>query len=436
MGCTGSDLEQFASVSAEDFEPEELASDDGKPPEVTVLDGVRPEREVSLDFHAPNSCKHDGMGMKFWAAHDEKTVERKTKKRKRKKMTKKKKTDWKYTQAEKEVMPLSAAAHKEKAPTVRDGIGKLLSNIDGHEERKDMLEEAHLEDELKMIEDVCAMKMKRELTMRKLDPEEFKAAQEAVSRALLKQPDGYEHANSEDTESLMKAMNVIFRDKSSKTMSGTRKEKFVDLLKTAGVLKTDLVSMPSEEKEKATLKEINMNASSFLHSAGEYVRDSFVSSVSDLIISEPTFEVVKFSYGALQQKHVVELGAALETCKNLKHLYLDSNDFGNKGILALTEVLRKNKDTLSTLSLQNLPVWQTPSTEVLEKFVEGIEGSSALVRLGFDPKEFRHQEYKDRVSKHLKKNFDRLREARLIERLKPSHSEVSLEEEQREEAMF
>jgi len=184
-----------------------------------------------------------------------------------------------------------------------------------------------------------------------------------------------------------------------------------------------MVSKTKEAKEEPRLKEIDMNASSFLHSAGEYVRDTFVSSISELILSEPTFEVVKFSYGALEQKHVLELASSLATCKNMKHLYLDSNDFGNNGILALIEVLRKNKDSLITLSFQNLPVWQTPSTEVLQKFVEAIEESTALIRLGFDLKEFRHQEYMDRVSKHLKKNFDKVRETRLIEKLKPTFSD-------------
>lgn len=109
----------------------------------------------------------------------------------------------------------------------------------------------------------------------------------------------------------------------------------------------------------------------------------------------------------------MELAASLEKCKNLKHVYLDSNDFGNKGIRALIKVLQKNKETLVTLSIQNLPVWQTLSTEVLEEFVEAIEGSSSLLRLGFYMNEFRHQNFMDRVSKHLKKNFDRLREARV-----------------------
>jgi len=423
MGCTKSFTEQFA-VAAKDLQPHGNETDDEKLPDI-VLNGPKPEKTESLDFHAPNSCKHDGLAMDFWAATDQETVKVIKKKRKRKKMTKIKKTDWKYTHIQHEVKPLSDAAHQEKAPTVRAGlgIGKLLSDIEGYEQRKDMLEDAHTGVQQKMLNDVRAMKMKRELTMKKLNPEEFKTAQEAVSRALLKQPEDYEHANCEDTESLMKAMNVIFRDKSSKTLSGTKKEKFVNLLLTAGVLKADMVSKTWEAKEEATLKEIDMNASSFLHSAGEYVRDTFVSSVSELITSEPTFEVVKFSYGALKQKHVLQLAPALATCKNLKHLYLDSNDFGNYGVLGLLEVLRNTKDTLITLSLQNLPVWQTLSTEVLQKFVEAIEETNALVRLGFDLKEFRHREYMDRVSKHLKKNFDKVREARLIIKLKQVYSD-------------
>lgn len=281
-----------------------------------------------------------------------------------------------------------------------------------------------MEDELKLIADVGAMRMKRELTMRKLNPKDFKAAQEAVSRVLLKRPDDYEFANAEDTEALMKAVNVIFRDKSSETLTGTKKEKFVHLLQKGGVLKSRDGRDKSEEKEPVPLNAIDMNASPFLHGAGDFVRDTFVSSICELIESEPIFEVVKFSYGALKENHIMELAASLEKCKNLKHVYLDSNDFGNKGIRALVKVLLQNKETLITLSIQNLPVWQTLSNDVLEEFVEAIESSFALVRLGFDIKEFRHQIYMDRVSKHLKKNYERLREARFLEKLKPAGVEV------------
>jgi len=330
---------------------------------------------------------------------------------------KKKKKDWKYQNVKPSEGRVSEHANAVKPPTVRDGLGSLLAHIDGHHDRKVLLEEAHLEDELKLIADVRAKKLKRELTMKKLNDEDFKAAQVKVSQALLKRPNDYEFANVEDTEFLMKAVNVIFRDKSSKTLTGTKKEKFVNLLHKAGVLKSHHEKDKSEVKEEVPLNEIDMNASPFLHSAGDLVRDTFVSSVCELLEREPIFEVVKFSYGALKENHIVELAASLEKCKNLKHLYLDSNDFGNKGIRALIKVLLENKETLITLSIQNIPIWQTPSTPVLREFVEAIEKSTALVRLGFDLTEFRHQEFMDRVSKHLKKNFDRLREERFLEKL-------------------
>lgn len=404
MGCTESNFEQFTI--------ENFVSDDAdvvRPPRIEIVETWKPERTLSQE--APSSAEHDKRGKKFWAEQDYWAVE--LKKEKRKSVKKKKKTDWKFLKEKPEVLELCCAANIPRERSVTVHPGKLKDDIRGHEARKSLLELAHLEDKQKLTLDVRAMKMKRELSLKKLSPEEFKAAQEAVSRALLKRPQDYEYENAEDTGSLIKELKLMFRDNDSKPMTGAKKEKFVNLLHTAGVLNPESARVTSNVKYESQLLEINMNASQFLHSTNELLRDSFVSSICELIETERTFEQVKFSYGQLKENHIVELASSLEKCKNLKHVYLDSNDFGNKGIRALIKVLHKNKESLVTLSIQNLPVWQTPSTEVLNEFVEAIEGSSSLIRLGFDMKEFRHLAFMDRVSKHLQKNFDRLRKARL-----------------------
>jgi len=238
-----------------------------------------------------------------------------------------------------------------------------------------------------------------------------------VKRALLKSTKIDDDANLEANESLLKALNLVVKDKSSKSLTGTTREKFVKLLQSAGVLRSghenDQSKKDSELDVELSFKQINMNANPFMHSASDMVRDTFVSSICELIKKERKLEEVNFNYGALKEKHVLELSASLDSCENLKHLYLDSNTFGNKGLVALSRVLRNNKDTLITLSIHNLPVGKTLSTDVLRQFVEAIEESSSLTRLGFDMKWFRHQEFMDRVSKHLQRNYERLREARI-----------------------
>jgi len=307
------------------------------------------------------------------------------------------------------------------------------------------LEKARAEEEKKLAEDVEKMRMKRDNSMRVLDPSEFKAAQEVLARTHLKRPDDYELANNENTETLLKGMKDIFEnDSTDKTLTEEKEEKFVDLLQSAGIL----ISAPAdsskslavvaiegkirpellnegagllppagncqvEQAKQKVFKEINLNGSQFLHTAKEKDKEVFVSTVCQLFKRKSKFEAVKFNYGALNEQNIVQIAESLQNCDSLQEVYFDSNDFGDTGVRALIDLMDAHKETLTTLSMQNLPKWQILSTDLLREFVEAIERCTALVKLGFDLKEFRHLEYKDRVSKALKRNSEIARVSRL-----------------------
>jgi len=385
-----------------------------------VSDSSEGKPHVSPQVIVMSSCEIDtGEVRSFWELKEQQYIEVSKVQNQRMSMTKRK-SDWKYMNVKPEFIPLSEAAYKERVPSVREINGMLDSDIPDIVSRACTLEWAIIGSEEHLSAMASAAKEQRDLEKPKLDPDEFKAAQKNVKRALLKSPKmDDDDANLEANESLLKALNLVFKDKSSKSLTGTTREKFVKLLQSAGVLRSGHENDQSNKKKDAELdvelsfKQINMKANPFMHSASDSVRDTFVSSICELIKKERNLEEVNFNYGALQEKHVLELSASLDSCENLKYLYLDSNTFGNKGLVALSRVLRNNKDTLITLSIHNLPVEKTLSTDALRQFVEAIEESSSLIRLGFDMKWFRHHEFMDRVSKHLQRNFDRLREARI-----------------------
>jgi len=371
-------------------------------------------RAYSLENSGPKSAKHDGLAKAFWILQNEQNVNGKTKRKRKQhnKITKKRK--WKYQEATHEVGVLSDAAYKDNPPSVRGEYGWLWDEIPGFDSRALLLEQAVVNSLENMTPDVRAAREKRLLEIEGLDSEDFKTAQKVVMRVL-----------SDGRRGGLRALNSMFSGNPCEPLTSAKKEKLVELLQTADVLICDSCSNCRESKDMDTkdvsqsMKKINMKGNIFMHNTGELGRDRFVSAISELIATEQTFEEINFNYGALKEKHVVELAASLNSCKNLKHVYLDSNDFGDKGLLALINVLRKHRNTLKTLSVQNLPVWQNISTGVLREFVEAIEGSSSLTKLGFDLNMFRHQEFKDRVSKHLRRNFDRLRQARVSRRLTP-----------------
>jgi len=381
----------------------------------------------------------------FWAAQSKQIVKEEKVRKKRAKKPKEK--QWKFKTVEKPKIVIESAGTKEiRVQSPRDSKGNLRFEIADVKTRSQNLEQARAEEEKKLAEDVQRMRQKRENSMLVLDPSEFKAAQEAVSRALLKRPDDYEFANNENTEMLLQGMKDIFKiDTADKILTEEKEEKFVEILQSAGILvsapadsskpevgiKTkgkprlevenddaNLLQPPGsphvEQAKPEVFKEINLNASQFLHTAKEKDKKVFVTTVCQLFEKKPTFEEVKFNYGALDEDNVVQIAESLQKCENLKAVYFDSNDFGGKGVKALIKLMNTHKDTLTTLSMQNLPVWQNISTELLGQFVEAIERSTALVKLGFDLTEFRHQEYKDRVSKALKRNCEKAR----LERLK------------------
>jgi len=381
-------------------------------------------REHSLKNSGPKSAKHDGVAKSFWILQNEESLDRKLKRKRKKhsKITKKRK--WKYQEATHKVGVLSDAAYKDHPPSVRGEYGWLWDGIPGFDSRALLLEEAVVNSEENMSPAVRAARKKRLLEIEVLDAEDFKTAQEAVMRVL-----------SNDRRGGLQALNSMFSGNLCEPLTWEQKKELVELLQTAEVFICDSYSNCRESKNidkkvmSQSLKKINMNGNPFMHNTGGSGRDRFVSAISELIATEQTFEEINFNYGALKEKHVVELAASLNNCKNLKHVYLDSNDFGDKGLLALINVLRKHRNTLVTLSIQNLPVWQNISTGVLREFVEAIEGSSSLTRLGFDLNMFRHQEFKDRVSKHLLQNFERLREARLSKKMTPTGIMVTQEKQ-------
>jgi len=376
----------------------------------------------------------------FWASQTKQIAKAE---KERKKTAKKPKKQWKFQTAEKPIVKIETAGTKEITVTSpRDSKGNLRQEIAGVKSRAQLLQEARDAEEKKLEEDVERMRMKREKSMVVLEASEFKAAQEAVSRALLKRPDDYEDANNEDTLTLFKGMKDIFVEDYTPDQEITEEkvEAFVDILQSAGILISAPADTPKpqaetegdpkpesqnnvanllppagsaqaqqEQAKPVVLKEINLNASQFLHTIKEREKEIFVNTVCQLLEKKPTFEEVKFNYGALDENNVVKIAESLIKCENLQAVYLDSNDFGGKGVSALIKLMDTHRDTLTTLSMQNLPVWQNISTELLGKFVEAIERSTALVKLGFDLKEFRHQEYKDRVAKALKRNSEKAR---------------------------
>jgi len=393
--------------------------------------------------------KKSNKAKDFWASQN-KQIAKAEKERKKKAKKPKKEKQWKYKTVEKPKVIIESVGTKEiKVSSPRDSKGNLRLEIAGVKTRSQNLQEARAAEEKKLEEDVERMRQKRENSMVVLEASEFKAAQEAVSRALLKRPDDYEFANNENTETLLKGMKDIFFEDHTpdKALTEEKEEKFVEILQAAGILisapawtpqpqagvKTEDEPRPESKDNVANLlppagsaqaqqeqakpevfKEINLNASQFLHTAKEKDKEIFVSTVCQLFEKKPTFEEVKFNYGALDEDNVVKIAESLQKCENLQAVYLDSNDFGGKGVSALIKLMDTHKDTLTTLSMQNLPVWQNIPTDLLGQFVEAIERSTALVKLGFDLKEFRHQEYKDRVAKALKRNSEKAR----LERLK------------------
>jgi len=381
----------------------------------------------------------------FWAAQS-KQIEKEKKQRKKRAKKPKKKKQWKFKTEEKPKVKIeSFGARVVRAPSVRDSKGNLRVEIAGVMTRSQNLEKARAEEEKKLAEDVERMREKRENSMRTLDPAEFKAAQEVLARTQLKRPDDYELANNENTETLLKGMKDIFEnDSTDKTLTEEKEEKFIDLLQSAGILisaptdsskslatvttegkiRPELLNEGSnllqpggncqvEQVKQKVFKEINLNGSQFLHTAKEKDKEVFVSTVCHLFKRKSKFEAVKFNYGALNEQNVVQIAESLQKCDSLQEVYFDSNDFGDTGVRALINLMDAQKDTLTTLSMQNLPTWQNLSTELLREFVEAIERSRALVKLGFDLKEFRHHEYKDRVSKALKRNSEIARVSRL-----------------------
>jgi len=380
----------------------------------------------------------------FWAAQDKQRA-RDEKERKKRAQKPKNEKQWKFKTVEKPKIEIESAGTLEiNVYSVRDSKGNLREEIAGVKTRSQNFEIAKAAEEKKLAEDVERMRQKRENTMYGLDPSKFKAAQEAVSRALLKRPDDYELANNENTETLLKGMKDIFEnDNPTKKLTEKNEGKFVDILQSAGVLISACADSPGslaagntedkswpelhkggnllptpgnfevEQAKPRVFKELNLNASQFLHTVKGKDKEVFVSTVCQLLEEKPTFEEVKFNYGALDEHNVVQIAESLKKCDNLREVYFDSNDFGDSGVRALIKLMDTHKDTLTTLSMQNLPIWQNISTEILREFVEVIERSTALVKLGFDLKEFRHWEYKDRVSKALKRNCERERVARL-----------------------
>lgn len=413
----------------------------------------------------------------FWEAQSKQIAKEEKQRKKRAKKTKKE-TEWKFKTVEKPKIVIESVGTKEiVCHSPRDSKGNLRLEIAGVKTRSQNLEQARIEEGRKLSQDVEKMRRKRENSMRTLDRSDFVAAQDAVSRALLKRPDDYEFANNENTEKLQQGMKDMFKENSADlTLTKEKEEKFVEILQLAGVLvsapaelpkpqagentedkssiemkKSDLgllqpaespslilqnedlgklqpMESPSliqvEQKKPEVFKEINLNASQFLHTAKEKDKKVFVDTVCQLFEKIPTFEEVKFNYGALNEDNVVKIAESLAKCENLQAVYFDSNDFGSKGVKALIKLMDTHKDTLTTLSMQNLPVWQQISTELLGQFVEAIERSTALVKLGFDLKEFRHWEYKDRVSKALKRNAEIARLKR-VKKKREKSTEIS-----------
>jgi len=297
----------------------------------------------------------------------------------------------------------------------RDANGKLRKSLNA--QRKQGLEEVKVEEKNRKQQYLQEARLKRKKSMKVLDTGAFEAAQEAVSQVLFKLPEEYDMANNENTRSLQQGMHrILAASNSSSILSQEEKQqKLIEVLRTAGVL---TMATDDSNLEKISnllcIKELNMNASSYMHSLDDMEKDTFVSMLCNLIIDRPTLKEIKFNYGALKESHVIQLASSLQKCTNLQEIHLDSNCFADKGLQALISVLLTHRETISTLSIQNLPTSCTFSTQVLEEFVGALEQCTAFVKLGFDLREFRHQEFKDRVARLLKKNSTRLR----LERLK------------------
>jgi len=432
------------SLSPSPMLTEDKRQEDGQEDDVEEYETNKDALQQKRSSSSSKPKRQSSKAKDFWAAQSKQIAKEEKERKKRAKKPKQK--QWKYQTAEKPKVEFDSLGTREtRVLSARDSKGNLRFEIPGVKTRSQNLENARAEEEKKLAEDVEMMRQKRENSMKVIDPSEFKAAQEAVSRALLKRPDDYELANNENTETLLQGMKDIFeKDGTDNRLTDEKEEKFIEILQSAGVLlsvpadspkpeacvetkenprhevKNECLNLqpPSgspqvEQAKPKVFKEINLNASQFLHTAKEKDKKVFVSTVCQLFEKKPTFEEVKFNYGALDEDNVVQIAQSLQKCENLQAVYFDSNDFGGKGLKALINLMDTHKDTLSTLSMQNLPVWQQISTELLGQFVEAIERSTALVKLGFDLKEFRHHEYKDRVSKALKRNCEKARRTRL-----------------------
>jgi len=385
------------------------------------------ESAIAKDFQWTRTSSKEKSGRPankakdFWAAQCKQRA-KDDKERKKRAQKPKNEKQWKFKTVEKPKIEIESAGTREiNFDSVRDSKGNLREEFERVKSRSQNFEIDRAAEEKKLAEDVEKMRQNRD-SIHGLDPSKFKAAQEAVSRALLKRPDDYELANNENTETLLKGMKDIFdNDNPNKTLTEKNEEKFINILQSAGVLVSasadtpvSLAAVKTEDKTRPELhdkggnllltpgnseveqakpkvfKELNLNASQFLHTVKEKDKEVFVSTVCQLFEKKPTFEEVKFNYGALDEQNVVQIAESLQKCDNLREVYFDSNDFGDKGVKALIKLMDTHKDTLTTLSMQNLPIWQNISTEFLREFVEAIERSTALVKLGFDLKEFRH----------------------------------------------
>jgi len=413
--------------------------------DVEVEDDVEKEKTVREEMTGGSNmeqCKkrEKSVAREFWAAKSKQLAKEE---RERKMRAKKPKTEkeWKFKTVEKPKITIKSVGTKViGCLSPRDASGRL--RLDIAIMRLQRLEHARIEEEQKLSQDLEKIRLMRANSMKTLDRSDFVAAQDRVSRVLLKRPEDYELANNENTLKLQQGMKQIFRENlDNLTLSEDKEEKFIEILELAGILVSSTAESPKslmgektegkpsienndlellqplespsviqvERKKPWVFKEINMNASQFLRTANEKDKKVFVDTVCQLFERKPTLEEVKFNYGALNEDNVVKIAESLEKCESLQAVYLDSNDFGNKGVKALIKLLNTHKDTLTTLSMQNLPVWQQISTELLCELVEAIERSTALVKLGFDLKQFRHSEYKDRVSKALKRNAETAR---------------------------
>jgi len=125
----------------------------------------------------------------------------------------------------------------------RDASGRLRLSI--AKMRLQTLEQAKIEEEQKLSEDIEKMRLKRANSMKTLDRSDFVAAQDRVSRVLLKRPEDYELANNENTLKLQQGMKEIFRENlDDLILTEDKEEEFIEILELAGILVSSTAESP------------------------------------------------------------------------------------------------------------------------------------------------------------------------------------------------